>query len=69
MERIKNIVLGLIAEGMERLSKRISEKNNIGTTALIFQATEQLKKLEAKLSAIEMKKTQILKKRIKCEIK
>lgn len=45
---------------MERLTKSISEKNNVETTvtsALISQATEQLKKLEGKLSAIEMEKT------------
>lgn len=68
----KNIALGLIAEGTERLSKSIIEKNNVETTvasALISQATEQLKKLETKLSEIEMEKVQVLKKRIKCETK
>lgn len=68
----KSIALGLIAEGTERLTKSISEKNNVETTVastLISQATEQLKKLEARLSVIEMEKTQILKKRIKCETK
>jgi hypothetical protein len=68
----KNIALGLISEGTERLSKSIMEKNNVETTvasALISQATEQLKKLEAKLSEIEKEKAQILKKMAKCETK
>lgn len=38
-------------------------------SALISQATEQLKKLEGKSSAIEMEKTETLKKRFKCETK
>lgn len=68
LKKNKEIALGLIREGTDRLTKAAAAQNiveiNVSQT-LISEGTTQLQKLETELSVLEMEKEKILKKRLK----